>query len=115
MSCIHRLQHLKSLPAPALPDNDPVRSHSKGCLYQIPDGHLELPFKGRGSRFKRYEIFYAHYTKLRRILDGDDPFIPGNEVGKRIQHRGLAAPGPAAYEDVAFGADHTFQEFSRLL
>ena len=52
MSCIHRLKHIQCFPAAALPDHDPIRTHTQRVPHQIADRYFSLSFNIRRAGFQ---------------------------------------------------------------
>ena len=44
----------------------------------------------------------------KRVLDGDDPLVVGDEFDEGVEERRLAAAGAAAHENVAAGVQRLF-------
>ena len=83
MPGVHRLQHIKSFPAPDLPDDDPIRAHAQGIDHQFPDGKLPFTFNICRAAFQSDQVVLLQ-LQLSGILDGDDTLIVGNKAGQHV-------------------------------
>ena len=90
MSRIHGLQHIKSLSAPDLAYDDQLRTHTQRGFDQVSYGDLTAPRSVGVPGLQAHQIVDAGDLQLRRILYGDDAFIPRDKVGHRIEECGFA-------------------------
>jgi hypothetical protein len=73
MAGVHGLEHIQSLSGAHLPQNDAIRPHPQGVLYQIPLRDFTHAFQVGRTRFQADDMFLLQ-LQFRRIFDGDDAF-----------------------------------------
>ncbi len=105
MAGVHRLDHVESLPSPALTDDDTVRAHPQAVLDQFPDGNLALAFNILRLAFKPHDVVLLQ-IQLRRIFNRDDP-LPIRIVGGERALSIVVLPEPVPPEMTMFSVQWT--------
>lgn len=100
MSGVHRLQHIQSLCAAHLSDDDPVRVHAETCADQVRYGDGALALCVGTSRLQTHQIFDVLELKLGGILNGNNPFFIRYERRECVEKGGLSGVGPSADENI---------------
>ena len=112
---IHGLEHVQSLAAAALADDDPLRTHTKRGLDQIADRDLTHAGGVGVSRLQADQIVDALDLQLGGVLDRDDALVVRDVVGKGVEEGRLAGARAAGDEDVVLGPDQKLQLVGDLL
>ena len=86
-----------------------VWTHSQAVAEKIALRHFPAPFAVALACLKA-DHMRTLQGNLRRILDGDDPFVFIDQAGQRIQQRRLAGAGSAGHKDIQATARRNFQE-----
>ena len=79
-----------------LADDDVIGPVPQGVAHEVADrdGPLLQPARLEPDAVRRIN------PQLKRVLDGHDPLIIGEQFNERVEQRRLAVPGPAAHEDI---------------
>src|SRR5205814_2887596 len=101
------------LAATALADDDPVGAHTQAVDHQLLDGDFAAALDVGRLHFQGDHVLLAQ-LQLRRVLDGDDPFLVVNIAAQDVQLGGLAGAGAARNEDVQLGLDTGFEKVDHL-
>jgi hypothetical protein len=113
MPRVHGLEHVGSLSAAALADDDPVGTHSKRVDDEVADGDLAHAFGVHRPGFEAHDMRVFQKAQLRRILDGDDPLLVRNLAREGVEQRCLAATGSPDNRNALAGAHRPPQSQAR--
>ena len=102
VSGVEGLQEVGRFTAAHLADDDVIGSVAQGVADEIADrnGSLLQPARLKPDAVRRIN------PQLEGVLDGDDPFVVGQQIDEGVEQRGLAAAGPTAHKDVPAGVQH---------
>lgn len=95
----HRLDHVKSLAAAALADDDSVGALAQRVNHELPDGDLALALDVGSASCLAHDMGLLE-AQLRRILDRDDALVVWDEGRAGVEERRLARTGAACDDDV---------------
>ena len=105
----HGLEHVERLTRAALADDDPVGAHVHRVAEQVADRDLPFAFEVGRARLEGDHVVLAK-LELGRVLDRDDPLVPGDERRQDVQRRRLARAGATGDEDIEFRLDARLEE-----
>ena len=93
---VEGLQQVGGFAAAHLADDDVIGPVPQGVAHEVADrdGPLLQPARLEPDAVRRIN------PQLKRVLDGHDPLIIGEQFNERVEQRRLAVPGPAAHEDI---------------
>src|SRR6202011_340772 len=102
---VHGLQHIESLFAPNLTDDNAVGTHTEAVDDQLPLAYRSLAFDVGRTRFQADDVFLFQ-LKFRGVFNGDDPIGVGNVPGEHVEKSGFAGTGSARDQDVQASLYH---------
>jgi hypothetical protein len=100
---VHRLQHVESLGAADLAEDDPVGAHTQGVAQQVAHRDLATAFEVRRPSFQPHDMRLLQ-LQFGRVLDRHGPFSRVDQPRQRIQQRRLARTGASGDQDVQAAA-----------
>ena len=110
---VHRLQHVESLRAANLADDDAVGPHAQRVPHKLADRDLSLALDVLWPCFEPQHMPLVK-PQLGGVLDRDDSVGVRNRGRQRIQERRLPGSGAARDQDVQFGEDAALEKLDRL-
>ncbi len=111
---VHRLEHVQGLAATHLTHHDAVRPHTQGVDDQLANAHRALPLDVRGTGLEPDHVPLLE-LQLRRVLNGDDPLVAGEEARHDIEQRRLPRRGAPRDDDVEPRLHASAEELDHLL
>ena len=106
---VHGLEHVESLGAAALADDDPVGAHAQGVSNEVPHRHPTGSFGVGGPGFEPHDVGPGQ-AQLGRVLDGHHALVVADDGGKGVEQRRLAGSGSPRHHEVPPGPDHPAQQ-----
>ena len=106
---LHRLQHLVSLRPATFANDDAIGAPAQRERHQLAHADCPFAFGVRLARLHPLDVRGAQ-PQLRRILDGQDSLVIGNEPGKRAEHGRLSRAGASGYDHGAPSAHRRAQK-----
>ena len=94
MAGVHGLQHVEGFLAATLAEDHAVRPHTQRVLDQIALADFALALDVGRPRLHASDVRLLQ-LQFRRVLDGEQAFLFGDEGGQRIEHGRLAGAGAA--------------------
>ena len=110
---VHCLEHVESLCATDLADDDPVGAHAQGVANQLADCDLALALDVLGPRLEPEHVPLVQ-AKLGGVLDRDDAVRVRNRRRESVQEGRLSGARTARDEDVQLGEHAALQELDSL-
>src|SRR5579871_5363760 len=95
---VHRLQHVEGFLAAALAEDDAVGPHAERVLDEFALANFALALDVRRPGFHAADMRLLQ-LQFRRVLDGDEALLFGNEGRQGVEHRRLAGAGAAGDDE----------------
>ena len=96
---VHGLQHVDGFAAAHLPHHDAVGAHSEAVDHQLALGNLSLPLDIGGPGLQAHHVLLPE-LQLRRIFNGHDPLVVGDEGGQHVEKGRFPGAGASGDQDV---------------
>ncbi len=106
---VHRLEHVQSLAASHLPDDDPVGPHAKRVAHELSDRDASLALDVRRPRLESKNVALME-LQLGCVFDRDDTLPVRDGTGERVQKRRLTGTRTTGDEDVELSLDAASEE-----
>src|SRR6202165_162547 len=102
---VHGLQHIESLFASNLTDDNAVRAHTQAVDDQLPLAHGSFAFDVGRTRFQADDVFLFE-LKFCGVFNGDNTIGVGNVAREHVEKSGFAGTGSARDQDVQASLYH---------
>src|SRR5687768_4559400 len=101
---VHGLEHVESLSAANLADDDAIRSHAERVAYELSNRDLALPLDVLRSCLEAKDMLLIE-TQLGGVLDRDDTVGFRDRGREGVEESRLARTRPAGDEHIQFRKD----------